>query len=99
MSTLKWHDHEPSGDGHWFSEARTAYPIRGRYRISYRPGGYKNWRDEIVEPLFEVEFRRSYSSNWRLIGVHHTIYGALWTAEEDHTERLQAAVQEAATAW
>jgi hypothetical protein len=90
MDTLKWdNDTEPSGDRPWYSEARASHAVRGRYRITYLPGGYKNWRGNIVEPLFDIKFRRSNSRNWQHLGLRNTLNGAVWEAEQDHAARQQ----------
>jgi hypothetical protein len=95
MNALKWNnDTEPSGDRYWYSEARASRDVRGRYRITYLPGGYKNWRGDIVAPFFEVEFRRSNSRNWQYLCERDTLSKAVREAEQDHAERQQAAREE-----
>jgi hypothetical protein len=83
MNTLKWKS-RPISSQLWRSEARAAAPIRGRYRISYYPRGL----GKSVKPFFETRFVRDGGSVWRNLGMHRTIHGARWLAEQDHAERL-----------
>jgi|SRR6516162_8286958 hypothetical protein len=84
MSTLNWKDHAHR-DG---SQARASNAVGDRYRIIYRPA----WRDEIVEPHYEIEYCRSHRREWDNIDVPYnapTLIEAKRRAEEDHEQRRQ----------
>jgi hypothetical protein len=82
---LNWKDRVTGG-----SEARASRAIGGRYRISFNPGGYKNWRDEIVEPFYEIEYRRSHRREWNeTVGISATLVEAKRKAEADNDERIR----------
>ena len=85
MRTLNWRDRVTGG-----SEARASRAIGGAYRILYQPGGYKNWRDEIVEPFYEIEYRRRANREWESVGIPTaTLVAAKREAEADNDERIR----------
>jgi hypothetical protein len=86
MSTLNWKDNTRDG-----SQARASNAVGGRYRIISRPA-YKNWRNEIVESHYEIEYCRSHRREWDNIDSPFrapTLIEAKRRAEEDHAQRRQ----------
>jgi len=95
MTELKWKDHTDTNGNYRFSEARASREVRGRYRISFCPGGYELAFGGIAEPFYEVDFRHSGNRSWIDVGMCDTLVEAQRMAEEDHEERLREATTEA----
>jgi hypothetical protein len=96
MAKLNWKD---SNDGK-SSGARASRAVRGEYRVFYRPS-YTNWRDEIIEAFYEVEYRRNSRWDWNdvdipsLCGWPRSLAEAKQRAEEDCERRQREAQQQA----